>query len=70
MVKFVYIKMQYSLLYSSSIVQHFSFHRMKLLQLEKKLYLFKVFSLKQKIKWPPFQGHPGHTCQIYFLNLI
>ena len=41
--------MQYSLLYSSSIVQHFSFYRMKLFQLEKKLYFLKVFlSRKQQ----------------------
>ena len=36
--------MQYSLLYSSSIVQHFLFYRVKLFQLEKKLYFFKFFS--------------------------
>ena len=62
-------KMQYSLLYSSSIILHFSFYRMKLFQLEKKLYFFKVF-LYKKTKWPPFQGHQGHTYQIYFFSLI
>ena len=31
---FNFLKMQYSLLYGSSIVQHFSFYRMKLIQLE------------------------------------
>ena len=42
--------MQYSLLHSSSIVQHFSFHRMKLFQLKLKLYFFRVFlSKKNKI---------------------
>ena len=41
------IKVQYSLLYSSSIVLHFPFHRMKLFQLEKKLYLLKVFLSKK-----------------------
>ena len=55
--------MQYSLLYSSSIVQHFSFYRMKLFQLEKNF--LKVFSKKQP-KRPPFEGHQGHTYQIYF----
>ena len=39
--------MQYSLLYSFIIVLHFSFYRIKLLQLEKKLYFFKVFLFKK-----------------------
>ena len=38
--------MQYSLLYSSSIVQHFSFYEIKLFQLEKKLHFLKVFLSK------------------------
>ena len=54
--------MQYSLLYSSNIVQHFSFQRMKLFQLEKK------FSQKKQIKWPPFQSHQSHTYQINFFT--
>ena len=62
--------MLYSLLYSSTIVQYFSFYRMKLFQLEKKLHFLKVFLSQKKIKWPPFQGHQGHTYQIYFLSLI
>ena len=41
-------KMQYSLLYSFSIVLHFSFYRIKLFQLEKKLYFLKVFLSKKK----------------------
>ena len=44
---FHFFKMQYSLLYSSSIVLHFSFYRMKLFQLEKKLYFLKVFLSKK-----------------------
>ena len=63
-------KMQYSLLYSSSIVLHFSFYRMKLFQLEKKLHFFKVFLSKKQAKWPPVQGHQGHTYQIIFFSLI
>ena len=41
-------KMQYSLLYSYSIVLHVSFYRMNLFQLEKKLYFLKVFLSKKK----------------------
>ena len=64
-------KIQYSLLHSSSIVLHFSFYRMKLFQLEKKLYFLKVFlSKKTTTKWLPFQGHQGHTYNIYFFSLI
>ena len=55
--------MQYSLLYSSSIVQHFSFYRIKLFQLEKS-------SLKKNPKWPPFQGHQSHTYQIFFSLIL
>ena len=72
MLKFLYIflKTQYSLFYSSNIVQHFSFYRMKLFQLEKKVALFKSFFSRKNPKWLPFQSHQSHTCQIYFLSLI
>ena len=51
-------KIQYSLLHSSSIVLHFSFYRMKLFQLEKKLYFLKVFLSKKQQNGRHFKVTP------------
>ena len=60
MLKFLYIYfyMQYSLLYSFSIVQHFFFLQNEIISTRKKVYLTKTRSL--------FQGHQGRTYQTYF----
>ena len=58
--------MHYSLLYSCSIVQHFSFYRMKLFELEKKLYFLKFFS-QEKIKMAAIsRSSRSHLPNLFF----
>ena len=61
--------MQYSLLYSSSIVQHFSFYRMKLFQLEKSCAFLKFFSQKQNKMATILRSSRSHLPNL-FLSLI